>query len=180
MTTQKRDLHDIDPGPDCPNIVRMIVEIPKGSSNKYEYDHDLGVFRMDRTLYLPLHYPGEYGFIPGTLSEDGDPLDILTLAGEPSFPGVMFLARPVGLLDMIDCDEPDQKVLAVAHRDPRYDQIQSIEDVFKHSLREIEEFFSIYKDLEGKHVEMRGWKGREEAHRLVLESRQRYLDGKQA
>ncbi|MEI9976919.1 MAG: inorganic diphosphatase [Ignavibacteriota bacterium] len=175
MSTQRQKLHEIDPGPDCPRIVRKIVEIPKNSSNKYEYDHELDVFRMDRTLYLPLHYPGDYGFIPGTLSEDGDPLDILTLVGEASYPGVMLLVRPVGVLDMIDSDEPDQKVLAVAHRDPRFEQIQSTDHVFPHSLREIEEFFSIYKDLEGKHVEMRGWKGVDEAHSLILECRQRYL-----
>ena len=175
MTNQKRNLHDIDPGPDCPGIVRMIVEIPKNSSNKYEYDHELDLFRMDRTLYLPLHYPGDYGFIPGTLSEDGDPLDILTQVGEPSYPGVMLLVRLIGLLDMIDCDQPDQKILAVAHRDPRFEQIHSTEHVFKHSLREIEEFFSIYKDLEGKHVEMRGWRGPDEAHRLIVDCRKRYL-----
>src|SRR5579863_6557556 len=107
---------------------------------------------------MPLHYPGDYGFIPGTLSEDGDPLDILTLVDEPSFPGIMLLARPIGLLDMIDREQPDEKVLAVAHRNPRLDQIQSVDHVFPHSLREIEQFFAIYKDLEGKKVEIRGWR----------------------
>jgi inorganic pyrophosphatase len=175
MNNPRRSLYDVDPGPDCPRVVRMIVEIPKNSSHKYEYDHELDLFRLDRMLYLPLHYPGEYGFIPGTISEDGDPLDILTLVGEPGFPGIMLLARPVGLLDMINCDQPDQKVLAVAHRDPRFDQMQSTDHVFPHSLREIEEFFSIYKDLEGKHVEIRGWRGPDEAHHLIGECRERYL-----
>lgn len=169
-------LYDIDPGPECPRIVRMIVEIPKNSSNKYEYDGQLNVFRMDRTLYLPLHYPGDYGFIPGTLSKDGDPLDILVLVGEPSYPGIMLLARPVGLLDLIDRDEPDEKILAVAHHDPRYEQIQSADQVFPHSLREIEKFFSIYKELEGKHVEVRGWHSREDAEHLIEECRRRYLE----
>src|SRR5579859_3824123 len=89
-------LYDMDPGPDSPEIVRMIVEIPKNSSNKYEYDGKLGVFRLDRTLYSPLHYPGDYGFIPGTLAEDGDPLDVLVLTDEPTFTGCMLEARPVG------------------------------------------------------------------------------------
>jgi inorganic pyrophosphatase len=168
-------LYDIDPGPECPQVVRMFVEIPKNSSNKYEYDGELNVFKMDRTLYLPLHYPGDYGFIPGTLSEDGDPLDILVLVGEPSYPGIMLQARPIGLLDMVDRDEPDQKILAVAHRDPRFDQLHSVDHVFAHSLREIEKFFAIYKELENKHVDVRGWEGREEAQHLIGECRQRYL-----
>jgi inorganic pyrophosphatase len=98
------------------------------------------------------------------------------LVGEPSFPGIMLHARPVGVLDMIDRDEPDQKILAVAHRDPRFDQLESVDHVFAHSLREIEKFFSVYKELEGKHVEVRGWKGRDEAQKLIGECRRRYLD----
>ena len=91
-------LHEIDPGPECPEIVRMIVEIPKNSGNKYEYDRALGVFRLDRTLYSPMHYPGDYGFIPGTLAEDGDPMDVLTLVDQPSFPGCLIEVRPVAVL----------------------------------------------------------------------------------
>jgi len=169
------NLHDLDPGAQSPRVVRMIVEIPKGSSNKYEYDAELSVFTMDRTLYVPLHYPGDYGFIPGTLSKDGDPLDILTLVEEPSYPGIMILARPVGVLDLIDRGQRDEKVLAVPQRNPRYDQIQSVDQVFAHYLREIEEFFSIYKELEGKRVDVQGWQGAEEAHRLIGECRERYL-----
>ncbi len=152
-------LYDLDPGPDCPEIVRTIVEIPKNSSNKYEYDGQLGVFRLDRALYSPMHYPGDYGFIPGTLSEDGDPLDVLVLVDEPSFPGVLIAVRPVGVLEMVDQNEPDQKVLAAPNRNPRFDQIHTIDQVFPHNLREIEHFFTIYKELEGKRTEMRGWRG---------------------
>ena len=90
-------LYDLDPGPETPEVVRMIVEIPKNSANKYEYDGNLGVFRLDRALYSPMHYPGDYGFIPGTLAEDNDPLDVLTLVEEPSFPGCLIEVRPVGL-----------------------------------------------------------------------------------
>src|SRR5438552_14124432 len=120
-------LYDIDPGPDCPEIVRMIVEIPKNSGNKYEYDGKLGVFRLDRALYSPMHYPGDYGFIPGTRSEDGDPLDVLVMVDEPSFPGVMISVRPLGMLEMLDQDEADQKILAVPVRNPRFDSVHSIE-----------------------------------------------------
>src|SRR5205814_4282514 len=102
-------LYDLDPGQQCPEIVRMIVEIPKNSSNKYEYDGKLGVFCLDRALYSPLHYPGDYAFIPGTTAEDRDPLDVLTLVDEASYPGVLILVRPVGVLEMVDQDEPDQK-----------------------------------------------------------------------
>jgi inorganic pyrophosphatase len=168
-------LYDLDPGSDCPEIVRMIVEIPKNSSNKYEYDGKLGVFRLDRSLYSPMHYPGDYGFIPGTLAEDGDPLDVLTLVDEASFPGVMIVVRPLGLLEMVDQDQPDQKILAVPERNPRFDQIHTIDQVFPHNLREIEHFFAIYKELEGKRTEMRGWRGPREARETIRRARERYL-----
>ena len=169
-------LYDLDPGADSPAIVRMIVEIPKGSGNKYEYDGNLGVFRLDRALYSPMHYPGDYGFIPGTRAEDDDPLDVLVLVDEPSYPGVLIAVRPVGFLQMVDQSEPDQKILAVPNRNPRYDQIGSIEDVGPHVRREIEHFFTIYKELEEKHTEMRGWHGRDEARDLIRTCRQRYLE----
>ena len=153
----------------------MIVEIPKNSSNKYEYDGSLGVFRLDRALYSAVHYPGDYGFIPGTLAPDHDPLDVLTIVEESSFPGVLLTVRPVGLLDMVDQDELDQKILAVPNRDPRFDQIHTIDQVFPHNLREFEHFFTIYKELEGKRTEMRGWKGPREARDLIRQCREHYL-----
>jgi inorganic pyrophosphatase len=153
----------------------MIVEIPRGSRNKYEYDGKLGVFRLDRALYSPMHYPGDYGFIPGTQAEDGDPLDVLAMVEEPSFSGCLIAVRPVGYLDMIDGDEPDQKILAVPDRNPRFDQIHSIDEVFPHVLRETEHFFSIYKELEGKHTRMKGWLGPNEAREVIRRSRERYL-----
>ena len=170
-----KSLYDLDPGPDCPEIVRMIVEIPKNSSNKYEYDGKLGVFRLDRALYSPLHYPGDYGFVPGTLAEDGDPLDVLVLVDEASFPGVLHYVRPVGMLEMVDQNEPDQKILAVPNRNPRFDQIHTIDQVFPHNLREIVHFFTIYKELEGKKTEMRDWKGPRAARELIRQYREAYL-----
>jgi inorganic pyrophosphatase len=169
-------LYDIDPGPDTPEIVRMIVEIPKNSANKYEYDGKLGVFRLDRVLYSAVHYPGDYGFIPGTLAEDSDPLDVLALVDEASYPGVMISVRPVGVLDMVDQDEPDQKILAVPNRNPRFDQVHTIDQVFPHNLREIEHFFTIYKELEGKRTKMHGWRGPREARDVIRKSRERYLE----
>ena len=171
-------LYDIEPGPDSPEIVRMIVEIPKNSSNKYEYDGQLGVFRLDRALYSPLHYPGDYGFVPGTLADDGDPLDVLAIVDDPSYPGVLISVRPVGLLDMVDQSEPDQKILAVPNKNPRFDQIHTIDQVFPHKLREIEHFFTIYKELEGKKTEMHGWRGPKEARDLIRRCRERYLESK--
>jgi inorganic pyrophosphatase len=167
-------LRDLDPGPDCPAIVRVIVEIPRNSTNKYEYDHELGVFRLDRALYSPMHYPGDYGFIPGTEASDGDPLDVLTLVDEPSYPGVLISVRPVGVLQMVDQGIPDQKILAVPDQNPRFDPIQGVGQVFPHTLREIEHFFTIYKELENKTTEMHGWRDREEARRLIQEARERY------
>ena len=157
----------------------MIVEIPKNSANKYEYDGALGVFRLDRALYSPMHYPGDYGFIPGTLAEDGDPLDVLTLVEEPSFPGCMIAVRPLGLLNMVDQNEPDQKILAVPNRNPRFDQIHTIDQVFPHVLREIEHFFTIYKELEGKRTVMKGWLGPRQARDTIRRSREYYLELKQ-
>jgi inorganic pyrophosphatase len=173
-------LYDIDPGPDCPELVRMIVEIPKNATNKYEYDGKLGVFRLDRSLYSPMHYPGDYGFIPGTLAEDNDPMDVLVLVQEPSFTGCMIEVRPVGILNMVDSEEGDQKVLAVPTRNPRYDQIHTMDQIFPHVRREIEHFFTIYKELEGRLTRMEGWGGPREARRAILDSRQRYLELKQA
>lgn len=169
-------LYDIDPGPDSPEIVRMIVEIPQNSANKYEYDGELGLFRLDRALYSPLHYPGDYGFIPGTLADDNDPLDVLVLVQQPSYPGVMIEVRPVGVLNMVDSDEKDQKILAVPNRNPRYDQIHTMDQIFAHVRREIEHFFSIYKELEGKVTTMDGWGGPREARKCIQDCRQRYLD----
>jgi inorganic pyrophosphatase len=169
-------LYDIDPGPDSPEVVRSIIEIPAHSANKYEYDGKLGVFRMDRALYSPMHYPGDYGFIPGTLADDGDPLDVLVLMQQPSFPGCMIEVRPVGVLNMVDNEERDQKVLAVPTRNPRYDQIHTMDQIFSHVKREIEYFFSIYKELEGKRTKMQGWGGPSEARKAITESRTRYLE----
>jgi inorganic pyrophosphatase len=169
-------LYDIDPGPESPEVCRAIIEIPQNSANKYEYDGNLGVFRMDRALYSPMHYPGDYGFIPGTLADDKDPLDVLVLVQQPSFPGCLIEVRPVGILNMVDNDERDQKVLAVPTKNPRYDQIHTMDQIFSHVKREIEHFFTIYKELEGKVTRMEGWGGPREARKAISDCRDRYLE----
>src|SRR5947209_1045270 len=168
----------MDPGPHCPELVRLIVEIPKNSANKYEYDGKLGIFKLDRALYSPMHYPGDYGFIPGTLAEDGDPLDVLALTDEPSFTGCLIEVRPVGMLNMVDQHESDQKIIAVPNRNPRYDQVHTMDQIFAHVHREIEHFFAIYKELEGRTTATLGWGDPREARKVILESRGRYLDEK--
>ena len=168
-------LSEIDPGPKCPEVVRMIVEIPKNSANKYEYDTELGVFRLDRALYSPMHYPGDYGFIPGTLAEDGDPIDVLTLVESPTFSGCLMEVRPLGILDMVDSSKPDRKILAVPFRDPRFEEFGDVTDIPEHSRKEIEHFFQIYKELEGKTVRTQGWLGKQEAYHHFTEARERFL-----
>ena len=152
----------------------MVVEIPKNSTNKYEYDAARGVFRLDRTLYSPVHYPGDYGFIPGTLADDGDPLDVLALVEEPSFSGCVIEVRPVGMLNMIDQKKGDQKIVAVPNRNPRYDEIRNIEQIPAHIRREIEHFFTIYKELEDRPTATLGWGDVNDARKIVLKSRENY------
>jgi len=164
-----------DPGPDSPRVIRVVVEIPKHSTNKYEFDPALGVFRLSRSLYSPMQYPGDYGFIPGTIAEDHDPLDVLCLVTTASYPGVLLYARPIGVLDMIDGGLPDHKILAVPNRDPRFESIRSMNEVPPHVCREIEHFFEIYKELEGKLTVMQGWRGTEAALQVISESRERLL-----
>ena len=169
---------DLPIGDGTPELITAVIEIPQGGINKYEYDKTLGIFRLDRALYSPMHYPGDYGFIPGTLAEDHDPLDVLTLTQEASFTGCLIEVRPVGVLNMWDQNELDLKILAVPNRNPRYDEIHTMDQIFPHIRREMEHFFSIYKELEGKITEMRGWGGPKEARKAIVDARQSYLNGK--
>ena len=148
--------------------IEALVEIPRGSRNKYELDHQSGVIFLDRVLFSSVHYPTDYGFIPGTRAADGDPLDVLIIVEEPTFPGCRVNVRPIGLLRMRDEKGTDQKILAVPVADPRFDGIRDIEDLQKHWLTEIENFFSMYKELErGKRTHVEGWKNAEEAKRVL-------------
>jgi inorganic pyrophosphatase len=154
-------------GLDAPIVVNAAIEIPMGSSNKYEFSLRSGAMFLDRVLYSPLYYPFDYGWIPGTLSEDGDPLDILVMVTHPTFPGCVVPARPVGALRMHDEHGPDTKILAACDRDPRFNGICQLEDVPEHTRQEIVHFFQAYKELEDKAVEVFGWDGRDRAYSLI-------------
>ncbi len=163
-------------GSRAPELINAVVEIPRGGSNKYEYDPTLKVFRLDRPLYSSVYYPCEYGFIPGTLGSDGDPLDILILSGRPSFTGCLVESRPVGVLDMLDHGISDLKILAVAAKDPQHSHIHNYRDVYPHVLREIEYFFSVYKELEGKETLVAGWRNVKEARKAIAEGHRHFVE----
>ena len=139
-------------------LINVLIEIPAGSKNKYEFDKDMNAFALDRVLYSSVVYPYDYGFVPNTLADDGDPLDGMVLMDQPTFPGCVIAARPIGMLEMIDGGDRDEKILAVPDKDPRYAGVKSLQDVAQHRLDEIAEFFQTYKNLEKKAVEILGWK----------------------
>ena len=161
-------------GDGAPVEVNAVIEIPRGQTNKYEYDKQLNVFRLDRNLYSPVHYPGDYGFVPSTLSGDGDPLDVLVLVDAPSFTGCVMTVRPIGVLKMIDQSSEDEKILAVGLNNPVFKELKDYTELFPHLLREIEHFFTIYKELEAKPTKIQGWHGASKAREIVVECRERY------
>jgi len=159
-------------------IVEAKIEIPTGSQNKYEFDKEKGVFILDRVLYSPMHYPTEYGYLENTLALDGDPLDVLVLTTFPTFPGCVIEARVIGALIMSDDKGQDEKLLAVPAKDPRWNEVNSLEDVPQHKLKEIAHFFQVYKDLENKKTVIEGWKDAEFAAKLYEECVKRYQESK--
>ncbi len=168
--------HDLNTGPDTPEIVYAIVEIPKGSRNKYEYGKNLGVIKLDRVLFSSLYYPGDYGLIPRTYYDDGDPLDVIVMVNEPTFSGCVIEARPIGLFKMMDRGQHDDKVLAVPARDPLFQDYSDISDIPQHYLREVSHFFEVYKDLEGERTKPLGWEGALAAKEAIRESQRLYLE----
>lgn len=153
-----------------------MIEIPRGSRNKYEIDHESGEIWLDRRLFTAMTYPADYGFVAGTLGEDGDPLDVLVLLDEPTFPGCHLMARAVGVFWMRDDAGPDAKVLAVPATDPRFETMEDLEDLPPHLLDEIRHFFEAYKVLEpGKFSEVRDWEGRGAAEAEITAARHRFL-----
>jgi inorganic pyrophosphatase len=162
--------------------VYAIIETPRNSSNKYEYDPELGVFVLDRVLANSVHFPGDYGYVPSTIADDGDPIDVLVVASGPSQPGMLILVRPLGLLDVMDKGAPDAKIIAVAHGEPRHDGVNHVRDIGAHHIREIEHFFMIYKDLGADEHELEqrivGWQGPEEARLRIAEAHARWKEGR--
>ncbi|HVO28486.1 MAG TPA: inorganic diphosphatase [Candidatus Paceibacterota bacterium] len=165
-------------GEKAPEVINVIVEIPKGSNNKYEFDEKLGLFKLDRVFYSPFFYPLDYGFIPRTRSEDGDHLDALVIGSDPVPLGTLVEARPIGVLRMIDSGDPDAKILCVQAKNPRFDTIRDIADVEKwqpHLLKEVAHFYGHYKDLQGKKVDVSaGWGGAAEAKDEIKKAAQSY------
>jgi inorganic pyrophosphatase len=164
-------------GDRAPDEINVIVEIPSGSRNKFEYDKALDIFRLDRALHSPIFYPGDYGFVPRTLALDDDPLDVLILVTEPTFSGCLVLARPIGLLKMIDDGKEDDKVLAVPVGEPEYAEVHNYTQIFSHQLRKIQHFFETYKVLEGKHTQIAGWEDAADARRIIVEAAARFDAG---
>ena len=152
----------------------VLIEIPKGSRNKYEYDFTLHKIRFDRTLFSSMMYPGDYGFIPETLALDQDPLDVLVLCTEPTFPMVVVEVRPIGVFHMTDEKGPDEKIICVPVDDPIWNKRKDLSDINPHRIQEIEHFFQVYKDLEEKKVDVGGWGNAEEAVKIYKKCVDRY------
>ena len=165
---------DLSAGENLPETFNVVVEIPSGSQNKYEYDAELGTFKLDRVLFSPMHYPGDYGFVPQTLFTDGDPMDALVLVTFPTLPGMVIEVRTIGVLEFVDDGEEDHKLLCVPVNDIRYKEMKSMDDIAEPYLNEISHFFKVYKELEGKTVEVKGWHGSDIAKQILLDSVERY------
>lgn len=167
-------LHDIAPG--SKDEMNVIVEIPKGSMNKYEIDKETGLIALDRVSYTTQAFPVDYGFVPQTLWDDGDALDVILLTSFPLAPSILVKARPVAIMHMIDAGEADDKVIAVPVDDPRWTGVQDLGDINPHTLKEIEHFYTTYKTLQNKKVEINGFEGKDAACTAFDRARQMYQE----
>ncbi len=170
--------HDIDPGSEIPEVVRSVIEIPKGSKGKYELDKDSGLLRLDRVLFSSVHYPANYGFIPQTYCDDHDPLDILVICSIDVIPMCIIEAKVIGVMEMIDNDERDDKIIAVAGHDMSVNHINDISGLPPHTLVELKRFFEDYKALEHRNVVVEQFMNREKALSVVMESLNLYREKK--
>jgi inorganic pyrophosphatase len=166
--------HDVSPGPKSPDEFTSVIEIPKGSSVKYELDKETGLLKLDRVLYSAVYYPANYGFIPQTLAEDDDPLDVLVLCQEPVAPLTLVRSRPIGLMTMIDTGKRDHKILAVALDDPEYNSYREASELRTHHLTMLQRFFLDYKTLEGKAVEVEDFQAANATIGVINEALERY------
>ena len=174
------DYHALPIGDKIPEQVNAFIEIPAGTHNKYEYDAELGIMKLDRVLHSPFFYPVDYGFFPQTLADDGDPLDVMVVTDAPTFPGCLSEVRPIGIMHMVDGGEGDDKVIAVQASNPHYSSVKKLSDLEPHILEEITHFFSQYKHLEKKEVEVKEWADQETAFHKIKEAHQAYLDQHQS
>ncbi len=169
-------LHDIPSGTE--NEINVIIEIPQGSRNKYEYDKKHRVFAFDRILYSPFHYPADYGFVPQTYCEDGDPLDAFVMMRESTYPGILIKARALAVMRMMDSGEADDKLICVPIDDPYYSNLKDVKDLPEHFLKEIKHFMERYKDLQGKEVKVSGFEGVAKAKEELKKAMKRYQEQK--
>ncbi len=166
--------HTIPIGKHAPEIINAVIEIPRGSHHKYEYDEAMDMIRLDRVIHSPVFYPTDYGFIPQTRSEDGDHLDVMVLITDPVFTGCIVSARVIGILDMEDEAGQDWKIVAVADSDPKLSHVQDIDNMDEHYKKEIVQFFEQYKQLENKWAKVKGWLDKKEAMRRIQEAHTRF------
>ena len=166
--------HELSLGEKAPQEFNVIVECPKGSKNKYEIDKETGLIKLDRAMKTSQDYPFDYGFAPRTLWDDGDALDVVILTTYPLYPGILLTVRPVGIMHMNDCGDSDDKVIAVPAKDPRWDEVQDLEDINKHTLKEMQHFFETYKTIENKTVTIDGFEGKDKAVEGVVKSIKMY------
>lgn len=169
-------LHDIDPG--TPESINVIIEIPKGSFNKYEIDKKSGLIALDRVSHTAQGFPFDYGFVPQTLWHDGDALDVVVLTTYPLFPGILVNVRPVAIMNMNDSGDEDAKIIAVPSSDPRWNDVKDLKDVNKHTLKEIEHFYMTYKNLQNKIVTVKGFEGASSAMKAFEEGVKMYSEAK--
>ncbi len=169
-------LHDIPAGKNAPDIINVIIEIPKGSKNKYEIDKETGLIMLDRALHTAQDYPFDYGFMPQSHWDDGDPLDVVVLTTYALAPGILVKVRPVAIVNMIDDGDSDAKIIAVPDKDPRWDDVQSLADINKHTIKEIEHFFLTYKQIQKKPVSIDSIGDKDEAIAAVLKSQTLYKE----
>ncbi len=166
--------HDIEPG--TKDAINVIIEINKGSKNKYEIDKQTGLIALDRVAHTAQDFPFDYGFVPRSLWHDKDPLDVVLLTTYPLLPGILVRVRPVAIMSMIDSGESDDKLIAVPIDDPRFNDIRDLSDINPHTLKEIEHFYSTYKKLQNKEVEVKGFQGRKEAEAAFEEGLKLYRE----
>lgn len=167
-------LHDISAGEKAPEIINVIVEIPRGSKNKYEIDKETGIIKLDRVMYTAQDYPFDYGFVPQTNWYDGDALDVVVLTTHPLPVGILLEARPIAVIHMVDAGERDEKIIAVPKGDPRFADVKDLKDINPHTLKEIEHFFLTYKQLQNKEVVINGTEGADVAKACVVEAQALY------
>jgi inorganic pyrophosphatase len=169
-------LHEVTAGKNVPDIINVIIEIPKGSKNKYELDKETGLITLDRAMHTAQDYPFDYGFMPQNHWEDGDPLDVVVLTTYPLAPGVLVKVRPVAIVNMIDDGDSDAKIIGVPDKDPRWDDVRDLADVNKHTIKEIEHFFLTYKQIQKKEVSIDSIEGADAAKKAVIKSQDLYKE----